>query len=356
MKTDEPVSLAISKIINGEPCVIVLNGDEYHGIFTDLDVREVIDTSKEKIGPLCEKAPLLKENADVRDTVKLFLDGRYKALPIKTAAGYKVIRRNKFLKYLLKLSLLPQASVSEIMSTPPYTIEASESVGRAREIMRKNNIRRVIVTEDGLLAGIVAMQDILSPLESPKDRLPFVKDKESTATMPISSYMKREVNVLPPTASIVEATRVLENSTASSVVIAEERRPLGIVSVRDIFEIVAAQKESEPIYFSGMDRADEEHLPEVKSTIERTLAKVKNMARVEYLAVHYKKQRYKGLRSRYEVLVRMKGDKMVSVSSADWDIRTATQSAMKELLSVIKKYALKNRVLARERERNKRRE
>ena len=58
MDVNTPVSEAISKIIKGEPCVIITKNDNYHGIFSELDVGNVVDTSKEKLGTVCDTAPL----------------------------------------------------------------------------------------------------------------------------------------------------------------------------------------------------------------------------------------------------------------------------------------------------------
>jgi hypothetical protein len=105
-----------------------------------------------------------------------------------------------------------------------------------------------------------------------------------------------------------------------------------------------------------LDRSDEEYLPELRSTVDRALGKIKNIEHIEYLALHYKKQKYKGLRSRYEVKARLKADDTVSVSAADWDIRTVTQEIVKELLTVVKKRSQKSRDRINERGRDRRRD
>ncbi|MEM0438125.1 MAG: CBS domain-containing protein [Candidatus Micrarchaeia archaeon] len=356
MDANEPVSAAVAKIMRGEPCVIVLKNGHYYGIFDELDVREVADPSREKVGNLAERAPVITENMDTLTAVRMFLDGRFKTLPVVTEDGYKVIRRNKLLKYLHKNKMLPKATVGEVMTMPVLTLESNEPVGHAREVMRKNNVRRVVVTENGKIAGVLAMRDIISIAEVPTGRLPFVKEKHRSDTLPIKNYMREEVYMLPPTASVSEAVQLLQDSDASSVVVAEKGRPLGIVSVRDLFEVIATQKSQLPIYFSGMDRRDEEYMPEVRSTIERAVEKLEDIARIEYVAVHYKKQRYTGLRSMYEVKVRAKSDSIVSVSASDWDIRSATQKAARELLAVFKKQAGRARAKTNAWERDRRRE
>ena len=50
---------------------------------------------------------------------------------------------------------LYKTKASEIMSTPLLSIEADRPIKQALELMRKNNVRRLAVTENGALVGIV---------------------------------------------------------------------------------------------------------------------------------------------------------------------------------------------------------
>ena len=63
-----------------------------------------------------------------------------------------------------------------------------------------------------------------------------------------------------------------------------------------------------------------------------------------------------GLRNRYEIKIRAVGDQAISVSNADWDIRSATQGAVHELMTVLMKAHTKGRDIAKGRERDKRRD
>ncbi len=338
MDVNEPVSKAISHIVRGDPCVVVTKNGEYYGIFTELDVTEVVDPSKEKLMSVVEKAPLLEEGIDVRDAINLFLSGKFKALPIKTRDGLKVVDRKKFLIYVKEAGLVPSVNAGEVMTVPPLTVESTDTIGRARELMRRNNVRRVIVTEDGKLAGVLAMKDILPVYEKPKDRLPFQKDKHGIYEQPVRDYMTEGAVAVSPTASLHEVIDTMMKAPGASIVVADGDRPVGMVSIRDIFELTIAHKEATDIHLSGLDTSDEEYRDEILDTIKNNWDKVKRMLdHAEYIAVHYKKMRDKGLRSRYDVHARVKGDRVITVSASDWDIRSATQMAMKELVRVVKK-------------------
>jgi len=49
----------------------------------------------------------------------------------------------------------------DVMTTPLITIDAEASLGEASMLMVKNNIRRLLVTEDGNIVGIFTNKDLL---------------------------------------------------------------------------------------------------------------------------------------------------------------------------------------------------
>jgi len=56
----------------------------------------------------------------------------------------------------------PQTPVVQVMTTPVETIHLSDGVFQATQIMREKNVRRLaVVDDDGELAGIVTLDDLL---------------------------------------------------------------------------------------------------------------------------------------------------------------------------------------------------
>jgi signal-transduction protein with cAMP-binding, CBS, and nucleotidyltransferase domain len=60
--------------------------------------------------------------------------------------------------------------VAEIMSTPLITIDPYTDLTEAAKIMEKHKIRRLAVTEEGDLRGVVTAADIARNLESYLDQ------------------------------------------------------------------------------------------------------------------------------------------------------------------------------------------
>ena len=55
--------------------------------------------------------------------------------------------------------------VGDVMSTPLITIEAKESVVDADELMERQHIRHLVVTERGKVVGVASVRDLLFPLQ-----------------------------------------------------------------------------------------------------------------------------------------------------------------------------------------------
>ena len=55
-----------------------------------------------------------------------------------------------------------EAKAKEIMAHPLITIEAGASLGEATDMMVRNNIRRLVVTEQDRIIGIFTQRDILT--------------------------------------------------------------------------------------------------------------------------------------------------------------------------------------------------
>ncbi|MFN7106559.1 MAG: CBS domain-containing protein [Pyrobaculum sp.] len=53
--------------------------------------------------------------------------------------------------------------VEAFMSTTLVTVDADEPVEKAAELMWINNIRHLVVTEGGKMAGVISIRDIINP-------------------------------------------------------------------------------------------------------------------------------------------------------------------------------------------------
>ena len=53
-----------------------------------------------------------------------------------------------------------KTTVKEVMTSPLITIESDTTIEEANDFMEKNKIRRLVVTDNGKIAGIITIRDI----------------------------------------------------------------------------------------------------------------------------------------------------------------------------------------------------
>ena len=95
--------------------------------------------------------------------------------------------------------------VRDIMTPNPYTIESTESVMNAAQLMRRSDIGDVIVLDDKRLVGILTDRDIVVRA------LAEGRDPEST---PVGDICSRELTTLSPHDAIEDAMAVMRDKEA----------------------------------------------------------------------------------------------------------------------------------------------
>ncbi|MEA2052560.1 MAG: CBS domain-containing protein [Euryarchaeota archaeon] len=73
-----------------------------------------------------------------------------------------VTDRDIVMKVIMKDRDISKLKVKEIMSSPLMTIEADASLRRAGKLLVEKGIRRLLVTDDGELVGVVSLRNILT--------------------------------------------------------------------------------------------------------------------------------------------------------------------------------------------------
>lgn len=126
----------------------------------------------------------VKENTQIRDVIKVFVNNEISGLPVLDYDGYLagVISSTDVLKqesshsfycaHITKdfeLNLMEDAKffdqpVSSIMSRDLYTIEPDASIAKMAKIMYEKRIHRLLVAEYNKLVGVVTTFDLLKLL------------------------------------------------------------------------------------------------------------------------------------------------------------------------------------------------
>ncbi len=115
--------------------------------------------------------------------------------------------------------------VKEIMNSNIITIDSNESIKKACDVYRDNNIGSVLVTENEQVVGIVTERDIIERT--------ICMDKDP-ATTPIREIMSANVKTVDVNDRINYAVELLKKHHIKKLAVTEKDEVIGIVTVTDI--------------------------------------------------------------------------------------------------------------------------
>ncbi len=113
--------------------------------------------------------------------------------------------------------------VGDIMATNPQYVDINEFVTHAREIMRDFNYDSLPVVDNGRVAGMITLQDIINVTSTRSD-------------VTVNGYLRYEVPRLSPDMDLGRAAHILLHTPEGRVpVVDPASRLVGLVSVKDVF-------------------------------------------------------------------------------------------------------------------------
>ncbi len=123
------------------------------------------------------------------------------------------------------LEIMRSMTAGELMSTPVESIESDISASEAAQRMRQDEIRRLLVVENGRPIGVISVSDFISELAS---KATVKRDK-------VSDVMSDAYLVCRDKTSITAAAKAMADSGWRSVVVADAHgKPLGVFSGLDL--------------------------------------------------------------------------------------------------------------------------
>jgi len=118
--------------------------------------------------------------------------------------------------------------VRSFMSSPVVTLPSATRAIDALELMQAKKIRRIPVTEDGRLTGILTLGDIQSVLGLQEHSI-------RRASTKLGDIMTREVRTVGPDDPLERAARVMLENDVSGLPVTDGGKVVGIITESDIF-------------------------------------------------------------------------------------------------------------------------
>lgn len=127
--------------------------------------------------------------------------------------------------------------VRDRMTEDPITATADLPITEARELMRKNEVRRLPVVDDkGNLVGIVTRDDILLASPSPVTSLSVWEITYLLSQVTVDEVMTKDVFTVSADCPVEEAARVMVDNKISGLPVMQDDELVGIITESDIFK------------------------------------------------------------------------------------------------------------------------
>ena len=342
VKGDDPLMHAIQLMCNeNRHEVYVFNNDKFVGVVTARDIIKKNFSSLEEIRveTLLRKIAPLAIDTEFEDIAKHLIISEFRSIPIEHEGKIYALSKLSLLKIMDK-SFADKKKIKDVMNFP-YVIESNDSIAVARSMMRDLNISRLPVIEDGKVAGILDILDVLRAVgERHRVKLGEVRgEKIDLGSVEVSSFMQKNFVTVSQDTSLIDAINEMIKSNVHAVLVVDEDKLSGMVTIKDIFKIFGRSVGSTYINVSGLDVVDEFERSWIEKRIESMLEKIGKQTNVRYIFTHIDKHKKEGKRAKYSVKGRLVSDAGTFYASYyDWDLLRA----MKVFLDKMEKEVIKS--------------
>jgi len=313
--------------------LVVLDSDKIY--LVNIQDLLVASNPESNVDGVMFKPHCIHKDTPTIDAICELLDSGQRAAPVVDDDGklegiitdYDIMRRGA------ESLILKDAKVTEIMTKNPICVEETDSIGKARTIMRKNNIGRVLVVDaNNKLKGIVTGGDILKKIYKPKRRMTVGEVKgENIPRMgqPVSLISSSPVRTADIDANLAEIANLMQKYDIRSVPILSDGVPRGIVTIPDIMKYLKGLKEETKVEVEIQGTPDEEYKELAERVIETEVRKIVKIAkRVHWIKIVIKKERDRGGTSYYKIGAHVKTpDKLYVAQSEPGGIHSQTMIA-----------------------------
>lgn len=117
--------------------------------------------------------------------------------------------------------------LQDVMTAKLRTIAPTASAQDAWDVMRLHNIHHLVVTREGRAIGILSDRDVGSR-----------RGVALRATRTVEELMTRPAVTASSTMTVRQAANVMRGRSIGCLVVVERGRPVGIVTVSDLLEVV----------------------------------------------------------------------------------------------------------------------
>ncbi|MFP4117017.1 MAG: CBS domain-containing protein [Candidatus Aenigmatarchaeota archaeon] len=340
VSTEDNLKEVLNKIREKNAFAVpVMKDGELEGMITWRKIIQRSAPPKTKVKKLISHPPKIDSNITVVELAEKMLETGSRAVP--------VYDNNEFLGVVTQSEVIGAVSKDNsfsgkkagAISTELKTIREDESIGKAKAMMRENRIARLpVVDKDDDLVGSVDLSGIVKTFhperamklgEKKGDSLP---ERDS----PVTSIMNKSPVTVPYNSNIQEVAKEISRGDGLYAITMEENKPQGIVTPKDIVELIASRKKKEGAYIqvAGVQDVDSFMKDKILDSAERKVQKAGRMFKeVQRLILHVKTQNVEGNQRQYSTRARLYTSNGLFTATQDWewDLLDSVQGCLEKI-------------------------
>ncbi len=126
--------------------------------------------------------------------------------------------------------------VRDWMTRHPITIPSACTLPDAYRLMVNNKIRRLLVVDQGVLVGVVTLEDIRRKMPDAITSMDPLHANFPVEKILVRDVMTPDPNTVPPDATLIQAARLMLEFDISTLPVMDGGRLVGIITESDIFK------------------------------------------------------------------------------------------------------------------------
>ncbi len=135
--------------------------------------------------------------------------------------------------------MLKDILVKDYMSSTVISVTSETPITQAHQIMKKNNIRRLPVIDNGNLEGMVTIGDVREASPSGATSLSIWELNYLWSQIKVGNIMTKDVMTVRANEPIINAAKLMyENKISGLPVLDDAGKVIGVITESDIFRMV----------------------------------------------------------------------------------------------------------------------
>ncbi len=330
----------------------------YKGILDRvLLIESKLDPNAE-IGNFVMHPPIITEDTDVFKAAELMYHSYPCLLPVKRKDKIiGVVRARDILFLLPKMPALAKLKVTEIEGAGLMVFQYESRLGDALNEMRERHFSHApIIDKQGRIISVFSLTDLFEKyLLNPEGKRQgfdrgsrigkgaftgnraFQTAKNVIMDTSIGDLASASVFTVSPTENLGRAIAEMFEHKISDLIIAQDRKPIGIITTRDLLNVFFREKAPEywGIQFFGCEALPGQLYDSVRQQVAEFYERIKRnyFKDIIYFLVHIKQYEQKeGKRKKYSVHLRLAiPARVFNADYAHFDLNTAISWALKAM-------------------------